>query len=853
MVKAKKSRIDSDALLRKKSLQGVKKPNPFEIQVSKSKFTILNRDSQTSNHRFAGVPGVQRARAIEKRKQTLGQEFLLKNKSNRFTDQRKDGRNMSRDQMASERKSTAVRRKEMFNLNESVKLTHRGQTLEEIERFDDAVDNDDSDEDGGQLDADFMEAAHFGGGEEDGEDHGKDRKTVIEEMIAESKRRKAEKQRENDEVYEMTQKLDQNWQSLMSVVGNHMKGETVRPQLEDYDKIMREMIFDRRGAPADKLKSEEELARIEKQKLEKLERERLARMNGEDGEVKGKHRSADDLDDGYLLQPVDGNEEATYDEGDVDAEDGLYNPREISKEANKEESVVANDGDGISEDEESQDEEESDSETEDDVDNLSDLKEDSESESEVDIPIVQTSSKKDKTLHEPDPAELAAQEARKKAESELPFTFELPRKYEQLEELLHGRSPEEHIIILERMIKSNNAKFSRENKQKMISLYAFLLQYLNDLFVSVRLETLRDNFRILRDLSSYLYDLAKINPSETAQCFLDVIKEKQEEYRKKPRQYPQLDSLIFLKLVPVLYSASDFRHPIVTPALVFISQLLSRCQVRNRKDITSGLFLVTTMLECVEQSKRFLPAVLNFLNGVLYVCFRKRSVTVVPVVPPFKSSPPLNNLLALDETTKDCGEQDFVLSCEDFVTEEVDDSFKLRALGTTLELIITVFDQLQETEAIHQLVIAFVSSLERIDEDLLPAVLKKSLNETLNSVKALHLKPLFLMVAPKQKPKPLRLLEPKIEAVYDDIRRRPKSQPLSDRDKRRKLQQKVKKESRAAAREIRQDNEFIAKLQFKQRAASDRERKDKVKRIFSEASSQQGELKSYDRKAKYKK
>lgn len=315
MVKAKKSRIDSDALLRKKSLQGVKKPNPFEIQVSKSKFTILNRDSQTSNHRFAGVPGVQRARAIEKRKQTLGQEFLLKNKSNRFTDQRKDGRNMSRDQMASERKSTAVRRKEMFNLNDSVKLTHRGQTLEEIERFDDAVDNDDSDEDGGQLDADFMEAAHFGGGEEDGEDHGKDRKTVIEEMIAESKRRKAEKQRENDEVYEMTQKLDQNWQSLMSVVGNHMKGETARPQLEDYDKIMREMIFDRRGAPADKLKSEEELARIEKQKLEKLERERLARMNGEDGEVKGKHRSADDLDDGYLLQPVDGNEEATYDDG----------------------------------------------------------------------------------------------------------------------------------------------------------------------------------------------------------------------------------------------------------------------------------------------------------------------------------------------------------------------------------------------------------------------------------------------------------------------------------------------------------------------------------------------------------
>ncbi|XP_001657340.2 nucleolar protein 14 homolog [Aedes aegypti] len=846
MVKAKKNHIDSDALLKKKSLQGVKKPNPFEIQTSKAKFTILNRDSQP-NRRFAGIPGVQRARAIEKRKQTLGQEFLLKNKSNRFTDQRKDGRNMSRDQMATERKSAATRRKELYNLNDMVKLTHRGQTLEEIERFDDAVDNDDdSDDDGGQLEADFMEAAHFGGGEEDGEDRGRDRKTVIEEMIAESKRRKAEKQRENDEVYEMTQKLDQNWQSLMSVVGDHMKGDSVRPQLDDYDKIMREMIFERRGAPADKLKSEEELANIEKQKLEKLERERLARMKGDDVEAKGNHRSADDLDDGYLLQPIDGNEEASYNEADVDAEDGLYNPRQISEEGKEDKADVEDESDD--EDSEAGSEDEvSEDESEDGVDNLSDLKEDSESEEEV------AATEMNKQSKQPDPETQAAKQAREKAEAELPFTFELPRKYEQLEELLQRRSSAEQLVILDRMVKSNNAKFSRENKQKMVSLYAFLLQHLNDLFAAVGLESLHDNFRLLDGLSPFLYDLAKINPTETSQCFLDVIKEKQEEYRKKPRLYPHLNSLIFLKLVPVLFSASDFRHPVVTPALVFISQLLSRCQVRNRKDVTSGLFLVMTVLECVEQSKRFLPAAINFLNGVLYLCFRKRSITVVPVVPPFKSSAPLNNLLALDESTKNCDEKEYALHCEDFFIEDVDDSFKLRTLSAALEMIARSFRQLRDTSAVHQLSIEVIRSLERLDEELLPAVLKVSLNETLNTVKALHLRPLLFLLAPEQKPKPLRLLEPKIEAVYDDIRRRPKNQQLSDRDKRRKLQQKVKKESRAAAREIRQDNEFIAKLQFKQRAASDRERREKVKRIFSDATTQQGELKSLDRKAKYKK
>lgn len=844
MVKLKKNRVNSDALLKKKSLQGVKKPNPFEIQTSRSKFTILNRDTQAN--RFAGIPGVQRARAMEKRKQTLGQEFLQKNKSNRFTDQRKDGRNMSRDQMASERKSMASRRKELFNLNDTVKLTHRGQTLEEIERFDDAVDNDDdSDGDGGQLDAEFMEAAHFGGGEEEGEERGKDRKTVIEEMIAESKRRKAEKQRENDEVFEMTQKLDQNWQSLISVVGDHMKGDSQRPQLDDYDKIMREMIFERRGKPADKLKSEEELAKLEKQKLEKLERERLARMKGEDAEAKGTHRSADDLDDGYWLQPVDGNEEVVENDADVDAEDGLYNPREISKEANRDENT--NEGHEDAEtDDDSEDEE---SQSEDDVDNLSDLKEDSESEEEVadqDVNDVQEQAK-------PDPVAQAKQEARAKAEAELPFTFELPRKYEQLQALLNQRSPDEQIIILERMIKSNNAKFSRENKPRLVSLFAFLLQHLNDLFLGVQRETIRNAFRILHDTAPYLYDLAKLNPAETSSCFLEVLKEKVEEYRKRSRRYPQLDSLIFLKLVPMIFSASDFRHPVVTPALVFISEILSRCQVRTRKDITSGLLLVTISLECTEQSKRFLPAALNFLNGVLYVCFRKRPVHAVPVVPPFKATPPLNNLLALDETTKNCSTDDFCLNGGDFVIEEVDDSFKLRALSAALSLISRACQQLDNLPAVHQITIDMLQSLERIDEDLLPAVLKLSLKEALNTVKMLHSRPLLYLVAAEQKPKPLRLLEPRIEAVYDDIRRRPKNQQQADKEKRKKLQQKVKRESRAAAREIRQDNEFIAKLQFKQRAAGDRERREKVKRIFSDATTQQGELNSLDRKSKYKK
>lgn len=52
---------------------------------------------------------------------------------------------------------------------------------------------------------------------------------------------------------------------------------------------------------SDKLKSEEEIAKEEKERLEKLESDRLKRMKGIEDDGILKHRSADDLDDGYII------------------------------------------------------------------------------------------------------------------------------------------------------------------------------------------------------------------------------------------------------------------------------------------------------------------------------------------------------------------------------------------------------------------------------------------------------------------------------------------------------------------------------------------------------------------------
>lgn len=56
--------------------------------------------------------------------------------------------------------------------------------------------------------------------------------------------------------------------------------------------------------------------------------------------------------------------------------------------------------------------------------------------------------------------------------------------------------------------------------------------------------------------------------------------------------------LILFKLVSLLFPTSDFRHPIVTPCLVFMSEILLRARIKKyRSDISKGLFICTLILE----------------------------------------------------------------------------------------------------------------------------------------------------------------------------------------------------------------------------------------------------------------
>lgn len=402
-----------------------------------------------------------------------------------------------------------------------------------------------------------------------------------------------------------------------------------------------------------------------------------------------------------------------------------------------------------------------------------------------------------------------------KASAELPYTFELPNTYDELAILLKNRNSEYQHVIVERMIKSNHPKVIPENKERMNVLFAYLLQHINDIFFDATEQSVSDGFMILDRLCPHLYDLSHINPEETTMSFQGVIKEKQNELRENEKRYPDMDALVFFKLVSPLYSTSDFRHYVCTPCFMFINQILTKCAVQSGTDIAKGLFLVVVVLEYTQLSKRFLPSALNFLLGVLFLSIHKRPIEIQRIIPPFKARGDSSELLVLSEDSNVETIANQKLLAQDLLTPDISDAFKVRALNTALNLTCDFLTLLSGNVGAKFLAEPFANIVSKLQLEKYPDFVRQSAQNVERIIATISETKLTFLAPPDQKPKVLRLMEPMFDKVYDDKR----SHKPGNKDKlvRKGMIRKVKSETRGAIREIRRDNAFLSKVKLKKR------------------------------------
>lgn len=292
-----------------------------------------------------------------------------------------------------------------------------------------------------------------------------------------------------------------------------------------------------------------------------------------------------------------------------------------------------------------------------------------------------------------------------------------------------------------------------------------MLQYVNDLFGNLKDESeMIKSYLVMNKISPFFYDIAQINKVSSKKFFAELLKEKHDDYLKNPKRIPDFDTLMFFKLISLLYPTSDFRHPLTTPSLRFMSEILTTCKFRDAYSISRGLFATTLILEYTALSKRYVPAAVNFLRGILYLCAKTTVLNTIQVVPPFRLHKDAKILNLEDDCSKlDAG---WKMKRTDFFTDSIDNEFKIRTALNATVMLKEFFDNCNEMEAQECIFEPHIQLLSRLDLELYPTKVASAIEGILKYMKgSLEVKTFSPLTIEKPKPKTLRLYEPDIQEV----------------------------------------------------------------------------------------
>ncbi|CAI5721107.1 unnamed protein product [Peronospora destructor] len=567
--------------------------NPFDTRsnATKQKHVVIGcRVKGTGRNVLAA-----RAEAERKRHKTLGAEFKARNKSNVFKDKRlgeqdltlsMEDKMMARFQTERKRK---MRNASMFVLHDSdseqeenddaLFLTHKGTKIGadddyDILNVDRMSDEEVEDEEGRKMDRDIVNKLHFGGGKgdvdapktEEGDGKRKTHKEVMQEVMMKAKLYKAERQKNKNSQEDATDKLDQGFADLRGLLEfrpTRANGKDVIPvQMDDFDKLTRELVYEAKAKATERRMSPEETAAKERDRLAQLEKKRVLRMHGAD---------ADDIDSDDAGKRMSKKDKRKAKKGktpqlimmpptDDDLTDVYAVDDRFAADAEEEKMEDAEDGDDSKELDESEEEEfeadfveDSDVGDEEKVTNEEARKKEEEEE-EIEVESDEEMEKQ-KRLQDAE-----------KAAAELPFVFDCPESPEELATIFkkHARkSFEKRGLILERIVTYYNPRLSVENKSKMKRFFAVTVrQFL--IFAEQHAAHKHD----LDLLAKTMYTIAQQMGDTAAMVVRELLAQLYRRLHKRATisAWPTLPQLLLFKALTCIFPTSDLRHNVISPS-----------------------------------------------------------------------------------------------------------------------------------------------------------------------------------------------------------------------------------------------------------------------------------------------
>ena len=259
------------------------------------------------------------------------------------------------------------------------------------------------------------------------------------------------RQKQREEADDIRHQLDQELDAIRDLLSGpdplseslekNLGLRSVDPAKDDrdqqYDQFVRELVFDQRSKPKDRTKTEEEVALETKNALEKAERQRVRRMNGEDDAESSGEESRP-----AKRRRLVGGDDLEDDFSSSGERDGLGGGLE-SKSDNSSESGDVTDGSS-----------DADSDT---------SEEDTEEDNDSGPPwsgLTNASGSK------PSKAE-SNENRRSKGSNELPYTFPCPVSHEEFLDVIEGIVDQDIPVVVERIRALHHPSLDAENPSKL--------------------------------------------------------------------------------------------------------------------------------------------------------------------------------------------------------------------------------------------------------------------------------------------------------------------------------------------------------------------------------------------------
>ncbi|PUZ38062.1 hypothetical protein GQ55_9G166900 [Panicum hallii var. hallii] len=868
--------------------------NPFEAIWSRRKFDVLGKKRKGEERRVSRA----RSEAIRKRENTLLKEFEESAKSSVFHDRRigetddtlpefdKAVLRQQRERLAK------LKRESKYNLpDEDEDEINVHNLLSEKDDFDEEVPFDDESDEEGKMVLSKKRLSLQGGDRpsetelpQETHEH-KSKKEVMTEIILKSKFFKAQKAKAREEDEHLVDKLDSDFASLAqtqallsltestkvkankndSSAGLTGKEFFTKAKSDTYEKIVKEMVMDQRARPSDRTKTPEEIAQEEKERLEKLEEERQKRMLGT---ADSSDEDDDNKDDNHMKldnsKPISGD-----DLGDSFTDDSIRKKKGWVDEIYEKEGRKIGDDAAASDDEESDDEHADDDESDDDEED-DDAEDDSNDFGNMsardweqsDDDEVDAGDDEMEDVHEKE-QEISGKVVKRDAQNlkkesnvktqvkdgSVPFVIDAPNNLKDLSSLLYGRSETEIVEIISRIRTCNSIRLAAENRRKMQVFYGVLLQYFAVLATQSPVK-----FKIIDTLVKPLIEMSGETPYFAAICARERLihtRTRLCEDIKVPGKssWPNLKTLLLLRLWSLTFPCSDFRHVVATPMLLLICEYLMRCPIQSGRDVAVGSFLCSMVLVATKESKKFCPEAIVFLQSLLVTSLKGKVATHLhnQINDQFMELKTLKPWLSIRDQVHEVNPVNVleIMGMDPDAPYFSSDDFKAGVLLSVAECLRGFVIIHEELSSFPEIFLPISSLLQEIlDKSEVPGLLRDIFLEVIDLIKKrsdehhASREPLRMR---KKKPEPIKQLNPKFEENYI---KGLDYDPDRERAQMKKLKKRLKSEKSGAMRELRKDNYFLSAVKEKERIKQEQERAEKYGKAMAFLQEQESAFKS---------